>query len=172
MLDFADRRGIPLTHVKLQKLLYFAHARHLVTTKRPMVAGYFEAWQYGPVHPTVYGAFKSAGSDPILFRAQRVDPLTGTGFPLAAPADETTASIVEDVAKDLGPLDWRRLVEISHAKEGPWHWVVENGQKKGARGQRISQNDIQARYKYHKIAVSGGATDVQSGEPLENSPYS
>ncbi len=62
MLDEAKRCGINISNLALQKLLYFAHGIYLTKTKRPLVSGYFEAWQYGPVHPAVYRAFKGSGS--------------------------------------------------------------------------------------------------------------
>ncbi len=54
LLDLADEVGIPIGHVKLQKLIYFAHGVYLLEIGEPLVSGNFEAWQYGPVHPAVY----------------------------------------------------------------------------------------------------------------------
>lgn len=47
MLDEAERNGLALTNLASQKLLYFAHGMFLNETKRPLVKGFFEAWQYG-----------------------------------------------------------------------------------------------------------------------------
>src|SRR3954465_5914060 len=85
MLNEADRVGISITNLALQKLLYFAHGIFLIENKRPLVSGYFEAWQYGPVHPAVYKAFQSAGSNPIPFRASSQDVLTGESRPIQDP---------------------------------------------------------------------------------------
>src|SRR5260221_12006869 len=84
MLDEAQGR-IPITNLALQKLLYFAHGIYLVKTKYPLVYGYFEAWEYGPVHPTAYAAFKAAGDQSITFRAVKQHPLTGESSPIASP---------------------------------------------------------------------------------------
>src|SRR5579863_1523853 len=86
MLDVAGAVEITVSNLALQKLLYFAHARHLIETKRPLVSGYFEAWQFGPVHPAAYRAFKPSGDQPITFRAERQDPLTGQRSPLQRPS--------------------------------------------------------------------------------------
>ncbi len=88
MLNEADRDGTRVTNLALQKLLYFAHARYLIEATTPLVSGYFEAWQYGPVHPAAYRAFKSAGDRPIDFRAERQDPLTGQRQQLPPPEDD------------------------------------------------------------------------------------
>jgi uncharacterized phage-associated protein len=53
MLDEAERLGVEVTHLALQKLLYFAHGLFPINCKRPLVSGCFEAWQHGPVHPAV-----------------------------------------------------------------------------------------------------------------------
>jgi len=54
MLDESARVGQSLTNLALQKLLYFAHAMFLIEQGRPLLSGYFEAWEYGPVHPAAY----------------------------------------------------------------------------------------------------------------------
>ena len=54
LLDEADRLAINITNLSLQKLLYFAHGLSLIEDGKPLVSGYFEAWQHGPVHPLVY----------------------------------------------------------------------------------------------------------------------
>lgn len=77
LLDHAERARVPVTNLALQKLLYFAHAIYLVETGEPLVDGYFEAWQYGPVHPAVYQCFKSAGAEAIRCRANALNPVSG-----------------------------------------------------------------------------------------------
>ncbi len=57
MLNEAERRGIRISNLALQKLLYFAQGIYLTQNKRPLVSGYFEAWKHGPMHPAVYRAF-------------------------------------------------------------------------------------------------------------------
>src|SRR5271156_1137521 len=74
ILDEANAASCSITNLALQKLLYFAHGLHLVETKTPLVTGFFEAWQFGPVHPTAYHSFKTAGANPIVFRASIRDP--------------------------------------------------------------------------------------------------
>lgn len=42
ILNEGDRLGRPVTHLALQKLLYFAHALFLIERKQPLVSGYFQ----------------------------------------------------------------------------------------------------------------------------------
>ncbi|MDA1024183.1 MAG: DUF4065 domain-containing protein [Proteobacteria bacterium] len=55
-----------VTNLKLQKILYIAHMFHMGKNDgAPLVEGEFEAWDYGPVEPSVYKKVKMFGSDPI-----------------------------------------------------------------------------------------------------------
>lgn len=168
MLDMAAADGIAVSNLALQKLLYFAHARHLIETKQPLVTGYFEAWQYGPVHPAAYQAFKAAGDAPILFRAARRDPLTGQETMLPSPQSGAVSQLIKSVMLSYGQLTPGRLVEISHAKGAPWEFVVNQARTHMALGLRIGDNVIKERFKFHKISV--GAEPV-AGEPVEDTPF-
>jgi uncharacterized phage-associated protein len=167
MLDVAQGRGISLTNLALQKLLFFAHAISLVERKTKLVSGYFEAWQYGPVHPTVYQAFKAAGPNMINFRAESFDPVTRTHKPLERLSDSATRDICDRVIVQFGRLSAGRLVDITHAAGGPWDQVV-SASKSGANiGLRISDEIIIARYGRQKVSIT---PMPRVGEPNEDSP--
>lgn len=53
-----------ITHMKLQKLLYYCYAWQLVAGKKEFEAA-FEAWKLGPVEPDIYMKFKKYGKSPI-----------------------------------------------------------------------------------------------------------
>ena len=162
MLEEADRRGRQITNLALQKLLYFAHGIHLTKTKRPLVSGYFEAWQYGPVHPAVYRAFKPSGSTPISTRAVAKDPLTGRTRDLPMPTDLDVIDLVSDVMRSYGHLTPGRLVDLSHAKDSPWSVVVDKARTDVAFGMRIPDDLIIERFRHHKVSVG---TAPRAGEP-------
>lgn len=56
---------VPLTPLKLQKILYLAQGWSFVWDGRPLFPEEFEAWQYGPVNRTVYSYFRKYGRDEI-----------------------------------------------------------------------------------------------------------
>lgn len=167
LLDEAANRH-PITHIDLQKLLYFAHGLYLVETKRPLVSGYFEAWQFGPVHPTAYVAFKVAGSRPIDFRAVRRDALTGETSPLSPPTCARVVDCIRRIVLAYGRLDTHRLVELSHAPKAPWHFVVDKARTSLAFGMRIPDDVILERFRYHKVSVGPRA---EKGEVYEDAPF-
>lgn len=61
--------GETITNIKLQKLLYYCFAWYIVATdnKSKLFSDPIEAWQYGPVVPNVYHAFKHFGADNISY---------------------------------------------------------------------------------------------------------
>jgi uncharacterized phage-associated protein len=56
-----------LTHMRLQKLLYYAQGWSLAMRDRPMFPERIEAWAHGPVVKKVYPMFASFGDAPIPF---------------------------------------------------------------------------------------------------------
>jgi uncharacterized phage-associated protein len=167
LLDMGDKRGRAFTNLVLQKLLYFAHARCLVATGNPLMTGYFEAWQYGPVHPTVYQSFRDARSEIIRFRARRTDLLSGRQSIVDPPDSPIAHDHVEFVVDTYGRLSVSRLVEISHARDAPWHYVVSRANKQVTLGLRISDKIIVERFKRHKVSVGGGSG---LGDFIEDTP--
>jgi uncharacterized phage-associated protein len=167
ILDQAAMDQIALTNLSLQKLLYFAHAIFLIRNTRPLVFGYFEAWKYGPVHPTAYMAFKDAGDKPINFRAKRKDVLSGRLTEIAPPADPHLRQHIREVMGNYGRLTPGRLVDISHAKGAPWHVIFEKSRVSVAFGLRIPDNVIREHFRRHKVTVGDRPS---SGEPREDTP--
>lgn len=168
MLDEADHQGLLISNLVLQKLLYFVHSLYLIENRLPLVSGYFEAWQYGPVHPVAYKAFKAAGGKPISFRACRQDPLSGRLESLARMNDATVSHVVRRVLNSFGGLTPGRLVEMSHARGAPWHFVVDDAKNSMALGLRITDKIILDRFKFHKVSVG---PEPLGGEPFEDAPF-
>jgi uncharacterized phage-associated protein len=167
LLDIADDQRRPLTNLALQKLLYFAHAIFLIETHKPLVSGSFEAWQYGPVHPIVYRAFQEAGDKPITMRAHRTDIVMGTRSPIPAASAPPIRDLCLWIMAQYGRMTAGRLVDISHAKNAPWHYIVNKAKTSLALGLRIPDSVIVDRFRYHKVPVG---EQPYHGEPSEDSP--
>jgi uncharacterized phage-associated protein len=169
LLDIAAEHSRLLSNLALQKLVYFAHALFLVEAKRPLVKGYFEAWQYGPVHPTIYQAFKAAREQPIEGRAVRLNPSTGEQSEVEVPRSIYVRELLTRIMVSYGRLTPGRLVDITHAKNARWDYVVNKHKTSPLFGGRIPDNVIAQRFKHHKIAV---AVTPAIGEPSEDAPPS
>ena len=168
ILDEADLRKISISNLALQKLLYFAHGIFLTQTKTPLVSGYFEAWQYGPVHPSVYRAFKSTGSTVITSRASAKDPLTGCSREIKKIDDYEVVDLIRHVLRSYGTMSPGRLVDLSHAKGSPWDFIVDKSRTQVAFGLRIPDNVIKDRFQHHKVSVG---TEPRAGEPRDDTPF-
>jgi uncharacterized phage-associated protein len=168
LLDIIEQRGRQATHIDLQKLLYFAHGRFLVGSGVPLVSGYFEAWRRGPVHPTVYDAFKEAGARPIAFRAERTNLVTGQRSIVPAPDSPLVREHLDLVAIFYGRFTTGHLIEISHATGAPWDLTVKRTNSLITLGMRIPDDVIKFAFRRHKVAV--GSTSPP-GDELEDTPY-
>ena len=157
----------PPTQLALQKLLYFAHGAFLLRTKRPLVSGYFEAWNYGPVHPAIYAAFKKHGNSPISNLAKRKDIRTGAFLEISIPTDPDVVKTTKKVVSSLEDMTPGQLVALSHADGGPWHQVYRRSKSEHMLGLRISNEMIRERYRAHWFP----ADKLESvDEPTEDSP--
>ena len=65
LLYEAKKQGISMTHMKLQKLLYYAQAYFIGITGKPLFHNVIQAWQHGPVVPDVYNIYKKFGNSII-----------------------------------------------------------------------------------------------------------
>lgn len=62
--DFLEK-GRDINNLKLQKLLYYSEAEHLIRNSSSLFEEDIEKWKLGPVVPEVYHEFKNYGSSNI-----------------------------------------------------------------------------------------------------------
>lgn len=148
ILVLARQRGLPISNGKLQKLLFLAHAIFLVTKGKSLVHSSFEAWHYGPVNREVYEAFKEHGGQAIPSLAKRRNPASGEMSEIEVPADIEVADVVSRVVSHYGSWEFSRLIDLTHAKNGPWDYVVTNASARANVGLRISDEVIRERYRF------------------------
>lgn len=125
-LDRAEGEGRSLSPLKLIKLVYIAYGWVLALTNERLFDETIEAWQHGPVIPSVYHEFKHYRSDPICERAGTLDMETGSyQIPRVPKADTTTLLILEKVwAAYRGFSGWA-LRNKTHEKDTPWTAVYD-----------------------------------------------
>jgi uncharacterized phage-associated protein len=103
--------GWTITNLKLQKLLYLAHLIFLGRYGRALINENFQAWNLGPVLPSVYHHLQIFGNQPIrdIFRTNIENINKDQEF-----------SILEEVYNGLGNLEASKLVSLTHKKNGGW----------------------------------------------------
>ncbi len=116
----------PPTHLKLQKLLYFAHGWHLALFDAPLVEEEFLAWKHGPVIPSVYMLFKSYGASPIT-REGTIPAITNAEGKvtrvrpsLSGKKDKLLYSLVRKIQDVYGKYNGKELSFYTHIKGSPW----------------------------------------------------
>ena len=100
--------GSVMTHLKLQKMCYYAQAWHLVFAGKPMFIQEFQAWDHGPVCPELWQAYRGYRWQPIP-RPEQFDTVFG------AEQNDT----LEEVWDTYGRFDAKYLERLTH-KEEPW----------------------------------------------------
>lgn len=103
--DNQEREGI--TNLKLQKVLYFVQAYYLAKLNHPLFSDNIEAWEYGPVVPSVYRKYRSNISDPIISDKDK------------SSLSEEDKETVKKIWNIFGGYSASKLVDITHAHT-PW----------------------------------------------------
>lgn len=99
--------GDSITHLKLQKLLYYAQSWSLVTLKKSLFEEDFQAWAHGPVSPTIWETYKDYGFESI--------PICECEHNLP----EEVTLLLEDIKQVYGEKSAKYLEELTHS-ELPW----------------------------------------------------
>ncbi|BEP50820.1 Panacea domain-containing protein [Variovorax sp. V116] len=118
-IDIAKRAGEPLSPMKLQKLVYYAHGWYAGFTGSPLIDESVEAWQYGPVIPSLYHEFKKFGSGQITSKATQFTK----DFELQevpAPSEEDIRKFLTSVWNSYGKYTGLTLSQMTHAADSPW----------------------------------------------------
>src|SRR6185437_6526920 len=121
----------PMSHMKLQKLAYYAQAWSLVWDEKPLFRSKIEAWANGPVVPQLYAPFRQQ------FSVSRHMLPSGD----AAALDDRQRETVDGILKFYGKRDPQWLSDLTHM-EAPWV-NARKGLKPGERGTReITHSDM------------------------------
>lgn len=131
-LDRAKRDRIPMTQMKIQKLVYIAHGWHLAMLDRPLIREKIEVWRWGPVIPDLYHDLKEFGNQPVTRKSVEI-VIDGTAVNLRAPkisfADrdtDTTKILLDRVWKVYRGYTAAQLSAMTHRKGTPWQDMARN----------------------------------------------
>ena len=130
-----EKSGWVLTNLQMQKMVYLAHMFFVGEYKAPLVAGDFEAWNFGPVHPVLYHHLKRYGAGPVPPDAFTHEP--------SMPDDHPGCKFLDAAVTEL-PRS--KLIGITHWREGAWR----KNYKPHESNIVISNKDILKEYKKRK----------------------
>jgi len=119
-----NKKGDTVSNKKLQKLLYYVEAWHLVNFDTALLEEDFEAWVHGPVLPTLYRELKEHGyNDIAVINAEGEEGLeTDTyiqNLIIRNDLSVDSLELIDAVLAKYGPLSSFTLEMLSH-NEAPW----------------------------------------------------
>lgn len=118
ILKRAFEEGVPVSPMKLQKILYFAASEYAKRTGgRVLLMEQFQPWKYGPVLQSVYGEFKTYGAQPIKRYAK---DSRGRAYIIDENDDQVLNDTLSDVWDATKSKSAFRLSEITHSRGSAW----------------------------------------------------
>lgn len=126
-IDVAADHDRQLSPMKIQKLVYFAHGWHLAILERPLINEGIEAWEFGPVIPSLYRAFRQYRNGPITSKVRAMGQRSNGDFFVftpTVPADTENGanarSLLQRIWDIYGEYSGAQLSNMTHAEGTPW----------------------------------------------------
>ncbi|WP_221797505.1 Panacea domain-containing protein [Oceanobacter mangrovi] len=136
LLQLASERGLQLSNLQLQKLLYIAHGYLLAWKNKPMFDDDISAWKYGPVIHGVYEQFREYGASKIP-----------VGEIESGIDDAEVLQALEGTLNLYGDRDAMDLVNLTHQPNTPWYQIYEVQDGKRDQFARIPNDMIKDHYR-------------------------
>lgn len=114
----AQKEGKAPTVMSLLKWTYIAHGWHLEVFSEPLFSDEIQAWQYGPVIPSVYKAFRKQENGQTPKSPIKCD---------AIEFDDEVVRLLEEVWNKYSKFSAAQLSRITHEKDGPWDRATNIG---------------------------------------------
>jgi len=117
LAEHEGKRG--LTPLALQKMLYYAQGHHMAKTGKPLFREDFEAWEHGPVVPSIYRKYSKHINQVIPPSEEE---------PTGLKTDEVD-SIIEVVCR-YEHYSASELRQMTHVEGAPWSLTYSYGESK------------------------------------------
>ena len=107
----SKNRTVSIT--QLLKLVYISHGWYLAIYSAPLIKNQVQAWQYGPVIPVIYVAFRRQGID-----SMKVVPIVAK---LLMTKDET---LLKQIYEIYGEMPSYQLADLIKKHGSPWDLTI------------------------------------------------
>ncbi len=127
ILASARDKGISVSHLKLQKLMYFIHCWGLTLNGKSPINEMPQAWQYGPTFESIFFAARDYGQKPIKEFFKSMDVITNE-FSGLIPSSEDKGfwGLSDAVLKQYSHFDALEMSAIAHEEGGAWEKARKN----------------------------------------------
>lgn len=143
MLEIAQTRGEEITPLKMLKLVYIAHGWSFPYMGSPLLAEPAQAWQYGPVVPSLYRATSRFRAGPITEHIPDTDPQV---------LSDQAIALIQSVYDSYSRYSGTQLSNMTHMPNTPW----SEAWNAGGRNALIPNDRIAAHYQ-HLLDTRGPA---------------
>jgi len=126
LLFRAERDNIPISPMKLQKLLYYVCVKYAKETGTLPISEQFEVWETGPVLASVHSAFQPFGSRPISACAANAKGQTKVVDEECNPILSRCLDYIWAKMKDYSTMT---LAKRTHQKGSGWYSAYQEGQE-------------------------------------------
>lgn len=141
----AQEHGDLITHLKLQKLVYYAQAWYLALFDQLLFEEELQAWVHGPVAPSLYNLYKEYGWMPITEKVAMPDI-----------NEEKIYKHLDEVYEVFGGFTAFELERMTH-EETPWI-NARGGIPNDIQSTNIINPDDMKNY-YHQLIMSGNGAN-------------
>lgn len=136
--------GIPMSPLKLLKIVYIAYGWYHALKGAKLFHEPIEAWEHGPVVPTLYHEFKHYRKSPITELAEEYDASMESSYlPTVPENDGELRLILDKVWASYKMFSAWALRNKTHEVGGPWHKVYDRSD----RDVTLNDADISEHYK-------------------------
>ena len=115
-------------NLRLNKLAYISYGIAKASFNRELFHEPIQAWNLGPVIPSIYHEFKRFGYQDIKEYSFIYDPITQTKTnPEIDSDDSETIEVLELVKNYYGKMDINELIGRTHNEDTPWRQCYVEG---------------------------------------------
>ena len=112
IINWCLDHNVPITNLKLQKLLYFVQGEYSRAKGTRLIGDDFYAWQLGPVVPNVYAEYSIFSSSTLPSQKQSIS------------FGQEDRCVIDAILQKYARYTTWNLVELSHQQD-PWKYQHE-----------------------------------------------
>ena len=121
LLVKARQERKPLTHMGLQKLVYFVHCWALTLGKSGYSSEDPQPWEYGPLFESLYYRLVARGDRHVKDLLEIFDAKSGERrYLVPSSEDDEFYGVLDQVWKEYGRFSALELSAMAHAAGSPW----------------------------------------------------
>ncbi len=146
VINYVNKMGHDVNHLKLQKLIYYLDAWHNVILDKPLIKQDFEAWMHGPVCRELWDYYKD---ETILYGT--IELKNGTEIKLDVNNEQL--EVINDVLDEYGDKTSYYLECLTH-EEKPWD-IARIGYSSSDRCENVISKAIMKEFYEGKLYEQG-----------------